>query len=250
MREKLNAALKKNWQEWEIPRAVAPGFSPARAALKGGATLPASARVRVAVPLAGWPEAAKKLHSDWWEARISRQKEIDAAIAAKAEYEYLYDKPYEDNKTVRVAGPFTVESLLPHRVLGVDENDELIDSLADSKLGYNAGQDFVQMILENFKTAGVQQSHKEDKITFTSLAPWPGELVCAEGRYLEGETGKARRHLYRPRVRHGLAPRPGVPPPAKPATRDLTRSSPARSITMPIPPNSTNWAAFPCSRPA
>ena len=43
------------------------------------------------------------------------------------------------------------------------------------------------MILENLKTAGVQQAHKEDKITFTSLTPWPGDLVCAEGRYLEGD---------------------------------------------------------------
>ena len=43
------------------------------------------------------------------------------------------------------------------------------------------------MILENLKTAGVQQAHKEDRITFTSLTPWPGELVCAEGRYLEGD---------------------------------------------------------------
>ena len=63
--------------------------------------------------------------------RIARQKEIDASIAAKAEFEYLYDKPYEDKKKVRVAGPFTVESLSPHRVLGVDENDELIDPLAE-----------------------------------------------------------------------------------------------------------------------
>jgi adenine-specific DNA-methyltransferase len=76
---------------------------------------------------AKWPDAAKKLHADWWQARIARQKEIDASIAAKAEFEYLYDKPYEDKKKVRVAGPFTVESLSPHRVLGVDENDELID---------------------------------------------------------------------------------------------------------------------------
>ena len=42
------------------------------------------------------------------------------------------------------------------------------------------------MILENLKTSGVQQAHKEDKITFTALTPWPGDLVCAEGRYLEG----------------------------------------------------------------
>jgi adenine-specific DNA-methyltransferase len=86
LREQLNQALSKTWQEWEIPRDAD----------------------------AKWPEAAKKLHGDWWQKRIARQKEIDASIAAKADHEYLYDKPYEDKKKVRVAGPFTVESLSPH----------------------------------------------------------------------------------------------------------------------------------------
>ncbi len=158
LREQLNAALKKSWQEWEIPREAD----------------------------AKWPDKAKQLHADWWQARIARQKEIDASIAAKAEFEYLYDKPYENKKAVRVAGPFTVESLSPHRVLGVDENDELIDSLRDPGADYAAKQSFPQMILENLKTAGVQQAHKEDRIVFTSLTPWPGALVCAEGRYIEG----------------------------------------------------------------
>lgn len=162
LRKALNTELKKQWQEWEIPREAN----------------------------GNWSEKAKKLHADWWEARIARQKEIDASIAAKAEFEYLYDKPYIDNKKVRVAGPFTVESLSPHRVLGVDENDELIDGAKENGVGYNEGQDFVQMILENLKTAGVQQAHKEDRITFTALKPWPGVFVCAEGRYLEGETEK------------------------------------------------------------
>ena len=36
---------------------------------------------------------ATDLHGRWWEQRIARQKEIDASIAAKADYEYLYDKP-------------------------------------------------------------------------------------------------------------------------------------------------------------
>jgi adenine-specific DNA-methyltransferase len=159
LREALNAALKKTWQEWDIPRKAD----------------------------AEWADAAKKLHSDWWQDRIDRQKEIDASIAAKAEFEYLYDKPYDDKKKVRVAGPFTVESLSPHRVLGVDENDELIDELNKDGHDYGEKQTFPQMILENLKTSGVQQAHKEDKITFTALSPWPGDLVCAEGRYIEGE---------------------------------------------------------------
>ena len=163
LREKLNAALKKTWQEWEISREAD----------------------------AQWPDAAKKLHADWWQARIARHQEVDKSIAAKAEFEYLYDKPYENKKSVRVAGPFTVESLSPHRMLGVDEDDELIDPLAEPEADYAAKQSFPQMILDNLKTAGVQQAHKEDRITFTALTPWPGEgRVCAEGRYMEGDVEK------------------------------------------------------------
>ena len=154
LREQLNAALKQNWHEWEIPR---------------------EGQVK-------WTAEATKLHSDWWQARVSRQNEIDASIAAKAEFEYLYDKPYENKKAVRVAGPFTVESLSPHRVLGVDENDELIDSVRDEAVE----RDFVEIILDTLRVAGVQQAHKDDKIEFTTLHPWPGDLICAEGRYMEG----------------------------------------------------------------
>ena len=160
--ERLNSALKKEWQDWDVPREVD----------------------------AKWPEATKKLHADWWKLRIERQKEIDASIAAKTEFEYLFDKPYDDKKKVRVAGPFTVESLSPHRILDVDENDELIDGFKDDRSEYGVRKSFPEMILENLKIAGVQQAHKEDRIIFTALTPWPGDLVCAEGRYMEGEVEK------------------------------------------------------------
>lgn len=126
------------------------------------------------------------MQSHWWDARIARQKEIDASISAHAEYEYLYDKPYENKKIVRVAGPFTVESLSPHRVLGLGANNELIDPAAD-KPGED-GRDFEQMILDNLRTAGVQQAHKEDKIEFTSLEPFAGKMICAQGFYEESGT--------------------------------------------------------------
>jgi hypothetical protein len=57
------------------------------------------------------------------------QKEIDASIAAKAEVESLYDKPFADSSRVRVAGPFTVETLSPRRVLAVTDEDKLSDTL-------------------------------------------------------------------------------------------------------------------------
>ena len=129
-----------------------------------------------------WPPATDPLLAEFWEARIARQKEIDASIAAKADTEYLYDKPYEDRSRIRVAGPFTVESLAPHRMLAVDEDDELFSTLGE-RGGHHYGEapDFATMILENLKTAGVQQAHREDRISFSSLAPWPGHYVCGEG---------------------------------------------------------------------
>ena len=159
LREALNAALKKDWQDWEIPREAD----------------------------AKWSDKAKKLHADWWAARIERQREIDASIAAKAESEYLYDKPYEDKKRVRVAGPFTVDSLSPHRTLAMDIDDGLIDGVRAPKAEYEAKADFASVMLENLKAAGVQQAHRADRISFTSIVGWPGEYVCAEGRYMEGE---------------------------------------------------------------
>ncbi|MGB5103047.1 MAG: hypothetical protein WBO04_06960, partial [Steroidobacteraceae bacterium] len=91
-------------------------------------------------------------------------------------------------RKVRVAGPFTVESLSPHRMLGVDEDDGLIDPLQVNDKP--VGTPFEQMILENLKAAGVQQAHKADRITFTALTGWPGTYICAEGRYMEGEASK------------------------------------------------------------
>jgi adenine-specific DNA-methyltransferase len=157
LRENLNAALKQTWQEWEIPReADAPDFQK-------------------------WPDATKQIHADWWQARIARQKEIDASIVAKAEFEYLYDKPYQDKKTVRVAGPFTVESLSPYRVLAVNNDDDLIDPSKTPDLATET--DFASVILENLKTSGVQQAHKEDKINFTTVTGWAGRFICAEGLF-------------------------------------------------------------------
>ena len=166
LRTALNAELGKTWEEWEIPR---------EADQK-------------------WLDKAKQLHGDWWQQRIARQKEIDASIAAKADQEFLYDKPYPDNSIVRVAGPFTVESLSPHRVLVVNEQDELVDPSQPKTPEHTTdAADFANVILENLKTAGVQQAHKEGKLNFTAIVGWPGAYICAEGRYVEGENEKEKR---------------------------------------------------------
>ena len=158
LREDLDATLDCDWEEWAVPREASEK----------------------------WPAEAVETHRLWWEARIARQQEIDDSIAAKADFEYLYDRPYEDNRKVRVAGPFTVESLSPHRVLAVDENEELLDRVAEGKAHYGSEHDFAGMVLEQLATAGVQQAHKEDRIAFAAVTPWPGAYICAEGRYVEG----------------------------------------------------------------
>jgi adenine-specific DNA-methyltransferase len=138
-------------------------------------------------PVDPWndPEC-EKLHQEWWNLRIERQQEIDASIAAKADTEYLYDQPYEDNGRVRVAGPFTVESLSPHRVPAVDVDDSLFDEIEAAEGRAKKGEsgeraDFAEMVLDNLKRSGVQQRAKDDKLVFETMKIWPGEFVMAEG---------------------------------------------------------------------
>jgi len=99
IRKQLNKALKKKWEEWEIPREAQKD----------------------------WPKKAKDLLEQWSQLRQRRQKEIDESIARNADTELLYDKPYTDNKRIRVTGPFTVESLSPHRTISMEEKKELAE---------------------------------------------------------------------------------------------------------------------------
>lgn len=147
-------------------------------------------------PVDPWDdEESISLHAQWWEARIARQKEIDEVIAKTADTEYLYDKPYEDSGRVRVAGPFTVESLSPHRVLPASEDDSLVEDLAAAegkrvREDDGVNNDFAQIVIEYLKTEGVRQQDKGDRIRFESVTPWPGgSWIGAEGRFLEGPEG-------------------------------------------------------------
>ncbi len=158
LRVKLNTATGQSWEEWQIPRELAD---------------------------------APPSHAAWWEARIDRQREIDEAIAAAADVELLYDRPFTDNNKVRVAGPFTVESLSPHRIVASDQADDLADALdaAEGRRKRTGAPkvDFAQVVIEHLKSAGVHQSAKGDKIAFDSVTPWPGKWIGAEARFMEGE---------------------------------------------------------------
>ena len=165
LRKQLNAELKQEWQEWGVHRDAEDG----------------------------WPETAKQYHRDWWKARIDRQKEIDASIAAKADFETLFDKPYTDNSKVRVSGPFTVESLSPHRMVSADEDYSFAKEEGTDQDGVREAiplNDFTQMVMENLKSSGVHQVTKEDKINFSTIEGWPGNYIAAVGHFTEGNIEK------------------------------------------------------------
>lgn len=167
LRNSLNAALHNTWAEWEVP-----GDADAK-----------------------WPPDAISNHAAWRDAKIARQKEIDDAIALAADVELLFDRPYADSNRVRVAGPFTVESLSPHRIVA-SEDDELTDTI-DAAAGKRSRTDatrpqvdFSQIVIDYLKSSGVHQSDKGRKINFDSVTPWPGQWIGAEARFMEGEGDK------------------------------------------------------------
>jgi adenine-specific DNA-methyltransferase len=105
------------------------------------------------------------------------REQIDAAIRRHADTETLYDQPYEDKDVVRLTGPFTVESLSPHRSLPAAPDPPVHTGGSPSSSSGN----FNQMILDNLRTAGVKGTDKKQRITFARLDPFPGDYIHAEG---------------------------------------------------------------------
>jgi adenine-specific DNA-methyltransferase len=154
----INGLAGQQWQEWEIPRTLTPQ----------------QAKI---------PKLQASLDG-WWQVRRERQAQIDASIARNAATEYLYDQPYEDAKCVRVSGPFTVESLSPHRVLSTDENlDGVVSPQEEARV-----QDFTTMILENLKAAGIQNTRKEERLKFDRLDPYSSGWLHATGEYTDADS--------------------------------------------------------------
>ena len=175
LRKELNAETGNKFAEWEIPAAAAEN----------------------------WNENAKKLHSQYISLRRKRQKEIDDSISRNAEMEMLVDRPYKAKNIVRVSGPFTMESLSPHRILPTDSEDDAILAAQDAAM-LEAGETpparearrlrpasetenetrFVEAVFEHLKSAGVQNTRKEERLKFTELEIFPGgDLIHFAGRY-------------------------------------------------------------------
>ncbi|MCC6444126.1 MAG: site-specific DNA-methyltransferase [Armatimonadetes bacterium] len=159
IRTQINRLLSQSWEEWQLPRE----------------------------PESAWPAEAKELLEVWWNRRQQRQQAIDAAIAKNADTELLYDQPFEDNKRIRVTGPFTVESLSPHRVLSADTQRPATESAGQESS--SVGQ-FEPMIIGHLKKAGVQNTRRSERLVFDRLDAFAGTYLHAEGEYTESGQSK------------------------------------------------------------
>lgn len=165
LRTDLNKLLKQKWEEWQVPLQ----------------------------PEHGWPEKLKELHEQWRRLRRERRQEISASIARHADTELLFDQPHEDTSRVRVTGPFTVESLSPHRVIAADDRagtDGARQPASEREASADASSRFVQTIIENLKKAGVQNSEKQSRLKFERLEPYAGVYINAAGAYGKGSKTK------------------------------------------------------------
>jgi len=177
LRAEINRAAGKAWEEWEIPR---------EAGEKGGKGE------------GGNGPAA--LLAQWWEARRGRQAEIDEAIGRHADTETLYDQPYEDNKRLRVAGPFTVESLSPHRTLETEVFPETsvsnpasgVETGFSGKNPVSGSADFTTMILDYLRRTPIQNTRKDERLKLERLEVYPGRWIQAAGEYTDA-AGEIRR---------------------------------------------------------
>ncbi|MFS0895007.1 site-specific DNA-methyltransferase [Microbacterium sp. 179-I 3D3 NHS] len=106
--------------------------------------------------------------------------EIREAIQRHSDFELLYDKPEEDRTRVRVSGPFTMESLSPHRSVSFDEADALRPGVTDADT-----PSFEQSILANLRAAGIQNGRKSERLVFESIDSHPGAFVQAIGAQKE-----------------------------------------------------------------
>ncbi len=172
-------------------------------------------------PEKGWPPEVQGLLKQWWDTTGERRAEIDAAIARHADSETLYDQPYEDKKTVRVSGPFTVESLSPHRTISVEEKIERSEVGRDgSKMKVIGPDSFATMIMDNLRKAGVQNTIKGERLKFDSLDPFAGEWIHAKGHYCEKD-GTQRRAAVCIGPEHGTVGAQLIKEAAKEAVRGV-----------------------------
>ncbi len=102
-----------------------------------------------------------------------------------AEAETLYDQPEQDKKKLRVAGPFTVETL---------QNFEPIapEDMAEANVSVDKVQRFLDNVFEHLKTAGIKNGAKGETAVFSrvDLINEESGALHAEGWYAAQANGQ------------------------------------------------------------
>ena len=156
LRAEMNSLIGQNWEEWEVPTETD----------------------------SSWDPEFQKLHQHWFVLKRERQLAMDASTAKRAKSEPLYDQPHVDRKRIRVTGPFTVEGLSPNFSLDTNEAEG-----APPTMSVEDVQDYHRHIIEQLKTAGVQNRLKEQRINFDWIEEYAGECIHAEAARTD-EDGK------------------------------------------------------------
>jgi len=116
------------------------------------------------------------------------REEIDVAIARHSATETLFDRPFRNDAKARVSGPFTVESLSPHRVLPAGDEEQInVHEVGDSPMEFGRTGDFAHMVIENLRKAGVQNTKKGERLELKDLQPYAGRWIQAKATFSTAE---------------------------------------------------------------
>jgi len=102
--------------------------------------------------------------------------------------ETLYDQPKEDKKKLRVAGPFTVETLQSFEPV----SPSVLDQPADQG---EAGEGFEERIYDHLKSAGIKNGVKNEQAVFTRIDRLASGYLHAEGFY-GSAAGERKAYLH------------------------------------------------------
>lgn len=103
--------------------------------------------------------------------------------------ETLYDKPFEDKKKLRVAGPFTVETLQNFEPITPQQLPELQEDPQEN-------QDFEARVFEHLRSAGVKNGIKNEMAKFIRVERLSSEIIHAEGFYKDKEQRERKAYIY------------------------------------------------------
>ncbi len=102
--------------------------------------------------------------------------------------ETLYDQPLEDRKRLRVAGPFTVETLQSYEPISPEE-------LARQRTEDKELANFEDLIFAHLKSAGVKTGRKDENAVFVRIDRLADSALHAEGWYAAG-AGEKKAYLH------------------------------------------------------